>query len=250
MSRKEFIESHGGTCRNWTWSWSFVSSEKKFIIFGAWDVHTDGQTALILDEKWQFNGKGRRLPAYGQSREHVRLVEEEGYSLFTFPIRFSDESKDDQGFGPAKIDGFEPKLYPKVLKRVGSCWYASDDRIGNAFPEEVAAPEYYVEGASKRVSVNSYERNSEARYKCIEHHGYQCAVCSFDFFEAYGDIGKHYIHVHHIVPLAEIRSEYQLDPIKDLVPICPNCHSIIHRTKPPLTIEQLKAHLGERGKCT
>ena len=250
MNRKQFIESQGATCRNWTWSWSFINEKEKNVIFGAWDVQTDGNTTLILSEDWQYSQKGRKQPAYEQSREHIRLVQEEDYELQTFPIKYSDANQDDEGNGPAKIEGFEPVLTVKTLKRVDNNWYASDDELCNLLPEEVNTPQQYYEGASKEVSVNAYERSAEARAKCIEYHGYKCTVCSFDFEHFYGDIGKNYIHVHHIVPLSEIRKEYKLNPITDLIPVCPNCHAIIHRTRPALSIEQLKNHLFGDAKNT
>jgi len=250
MNRKQFIESQGATCRNWTWSWSFINEKKKEIIFGAWDVHTEGNTSLILNEDWEYSKKGRKQPAYEQSREHIRLVEEEGYKLKTFTIKYSDANKDEEGNGPAKIEGFDPVLTTKTLKKVGNGWYASDDALGNLLPEEIDTPQQYIEGASKQVSVNTYERNAEARAKCIKHYDYKCAVCSFDFEKFYGSIGKNYIHVHHIVPLSEIKKEYRLDPIKDLIPVCPNCHAIIHRTQPALAVEQLRNHLLNNAKNT
>lgn len=229
MNRKQFIESQGATCRNWNWSWSFINENEKIVIFGAWDRHTEGSTSLIMSEDWQIR-KGKKQAAYKQSREYIRLIEEEGYQLKTFPMKYSDANKAEDGVGPAKIDGFVPKLASKSLIRVGRNWYASDYVINNAFPEEVETPEQYFEGVSKKVSVNIYERNAEARAKCIEYNGYTCAVCSFDFQRFYGAIGENYIHVHHIVPLSEIKKEYKLDPVKDLIPVCPNCHAIIHRT--------------------
>jgi 5-methylcytosine-specific restriction protein A len=128
--------------------------------------------------------------------------------------------------------------------------HASDDLVGNTLPEEVDSPRRYYEGATKQVSVNSYERNAEARSKCLERHGFKCAVCSFDFHETYGDIGRRYIHVHHVVPLSEVCEDYELDPVSDLIPVCPNCHAMIHRTKSVLTIDQLKTHLRERKRST
>lgn len=121
-------------------------------------------------------------------------------------------------------------------------------RPDNRLPEEVDSPEQYIEGASRTVSVNAYERDSDARRKCIEHYGYKCDVCSFDFERYYGDFGKNFIHVHHIVPLAEIKKEYKVNPVRDLIPLCPNCHAIIHRTQPALTVKQLKDHLENNGK--
>ena len=249
MSRKQFIESQGATCRNWTWSWSFINKMEKVIIFGAWDLQTKGNTSLILSEDWKISRRGRKQPAYEQSREHVRLIEEEGYQLKTFPMTYSGANEED-GTGPAKIDEFTPELTSKSLKRVGNSWYASDDLLNNLLPEEVDTPEQYFEGSSKTVSVNIYERNSDARDKCIEHHGYNRAVCNFDFVAFYGAIVKNYIHVHHIVPLLEIGKGYEINPIEDLVTVCPNCHAIIHRTRPALTVGQLKKHLAENRTNT
>lgn len=73
-----------------------------------------------------------------------------------------------------------------------------------------------------------------------EKHGYKCAICGFDFEKMYGALGKDYIEVHHIVPLSKIRREYIIDPEKDLIPLCSNCHSMIHRGKEPMDISELK----------
>ncbi len=109
-------------------------------------------------------------------------------------------------------------------------------------PEEIPVDEIecLCEGAKKVITVNSYERNLKAREKCIDYWKAVCIVCGFDFYEMYGEIGNGFIHVHHIIPISEIGEEYEIDPIKDLIPVCPNCHSMIHRTNPPLTIEELK----------
>ena len=246
MSRKNFIEAQGATCSNWNWSWSFVNHDQRFVIFGAWDTNTDGDSALILSETWIKNNRGRRNPGYNQSREHIRLVEEEGYELKTFPMIYSSENVDEHGVGPAKIKDFIPELKTKLLTTVGNGWYASDGESGVSIPQEIDFPGQYIEGASKKISVNIYERNADARRKCLSHHGYRCAVCDFDFEEVYGKIGEKFIHVHHVVPLSKIRKEYELNPVKDLIPVCPNCHSIIHRANPALTVEQLRAHLREK----
>ncbi len=60
------------------------------------------------------------------------------------------------------------------------------------------------------------------------------------FEEEYGNIGKCFIHVHHLTQLADIRQGYEVNPIKDLRPVCPNCHAMLHKKNPPYTIEQLK----------
>ena len=107
-------------------------------------------------------------------------------------------------------------------------------------PEEIANASEFFEGASRQVSVNRYERNPYARHQCIQHYGCQCSACGFDFEAVYGKFGVGFIHVHHLKALSDIGKEYRIDPIADLRPVCPNCHSIIHRGAETMTIAQLK----------
>ena len=212
------------------------------------DIHTSGENALTLSQDWEFNkGTGRKSSGYPQAVDHIKLVTGNGYSLKIFKMTFSTANKDEAGNGPAQIDGFEPVLLGRHLFTVGENWYATTNRPTPQIAEEIVSPEKYIEGATKTVSVNTYELNTQARSKCLDHHGYNCTVCSFSFENQYGEIGKQYIHVHHIVPISEIRQEYVIDPVKDLVPVCPNCHAMIHRYKPALTIAELKSQLDHNG---
>ena len=116
-----------------------------------------------------------------------------------------------------------------------------DPTLGvDLFPDETPGHSRHEEGARLRVEVNIFERSREARERCIAHHGAKCVACGLDFKSVYGDIGKGFIHVHHLVPLSEINKTYIVDPIQDLRPVCPNCHAMIHRREPALTISQLK----------
>lgn len=96
------------------------------------------------------------------------------------------------------------------------------------------------EGTVRQVFVNRYERSRHARSICIAHYGSRCVVCGFDFEKIYGPIGKDKIHIHHLIPLSEIQKEYEVDPIRDLRPVCPNCHLIIHSKREPFTIEEVR----------
>ena len=102
----------------------------------------------------------------------------------------------------------------------------------------------YTEGSIKKITVNAYERNDKARKACLKHYGYTCQCCNFNFEKIYGVLGKDYIHVHHKKALYEIKEEYLLDPITDLVPVCANCHAMLHRKNPPLSIEELQTLLN------
>ena len=113
-------------------------------------------------------------------------------------------------------------------------------------PEEIIDADKYPEGAVDKISVNRYERSRRARKSCLNHYGTKCATCNFDFEDVYGKMGADYIHVHHIKPLSEVKEGYEVDPVQDLRPICPNCHAMLHYKAPALTIEFLKQILKNR----
>lgn len=119
------------------------------------------------------------------------------------------------------------------------------------YPDEIGTDEALCEGSKKTVSVNAYERNPEARQRCLQHFGHRCSVCGIDFEQAYGDIGKGFIHVHHLLELSIIAKEYKINPTEHLRPVCPNCHAMLHKRKPAYTIEELRIrltrHLPQEG---
>lgn len=96
-----------------------------------------------------------------------------------------------------------------------------------------------VEGNQKLLVSKQYERNPINRKLCLMLKGYKCAVCGFDFEQFYGPLGKNYIEVHHLIPVSMMGPNYQVDYSKDLVPLCSNCHSMVHRKSPPYTVEEL-----------
>jgi len=96
------------------------------------------------------------------------------------------------------------------------------------------------EGAVARIEVNRYERSALNRAACIQHHGCGCSVCGLEFGKTYGPAGDGYIHVHHIVPVSKLGNSYKINPLEDLIPICPNCHAIMHRRNPPYSAEEIR----------
>jgi len=251
QSRREFIESVGATCRNWQWSWSFVNHAERFVVFGAWDVNTSGRRTQILSSEWRIKPTGRRTAGYPQSLEHVGLVAEQGYALKTFPMKWSNARQDEQGNGPPVIGDFTPVLTDRGLLRIGDDWYATDltDEAADAsITEELEFPERYPEGARRLIAVDAVERSGQARQACMRHHGLDCVACGFNFERVYGPVGERFIHVHHLTPVSELLGPREVDPVHDLVPVCPNCHAMIHRVSPPLRIEQLRALLRERAR--
>jgi len=120
---------------------------------------------------------------------------------------------------------------------------AFDSNLPIDYPDE-AIQGSYPEGAVIKVFVNKYERNPDARSACIALKGCRCSICGFDFEKVYGQLGSRFIHVHHIVPLNQIGKGYEVDPSKDLIPVCPNCHAMLHRKKADgtyPTVDELKS---------
>jgi hypothetical protein len=113
------------------------------------------------------------------------------------------------------------------------------------YPDELASASLYWEGATRRISVNAYERSDSARNACIAHFGYLCSVCGFDFAATYGEIGREFIQVHHLKDLASIGEGYEVDPVNDLLPVCPNCHAMLHTERPAMSIAKLKSLIAQ-----
>lgn len=90
------------------------------------------------------------------------------------------------------------------------------------------AREELTEGTITEVTLDRYERNGTAREACLAAHGTTCAICGFDFAKTYGPDFAGIIQVHHIVPLHERAGEHVVDPVRDLIPVCPNCHVALH----------------------
>ena len=103
-----------------------------------------------------------------------------------------------------------------------------------------------LEGASVHSRTTRYERSPANRLRCLQYWGRTCWVCDFDFSSVYGNLGAGFIEVHHLTPLATAEGPVEIDPTRDLVPLCSNCHSMVHRHSVlhPLPPDQLRAAMG------
>ena len=153
----------------------------------------------------------------------------------------------------------ERDLCKKEKVKIRECnkWYILSEYLGlnldfkkpycEIYPDEITSKDNVIihEGAIKKVLINQYERNPIARNACISKHGCSCAVCDMNFKETYGDIGEGFIHVHHIVPLHQIKHDYVVDGETDLIPVCPNCHAMLHKEIDGkcLTVNELKVRI-------
>lgn len=100
------------------------------------------------------------------------------------------------------------------------------------------------EGTGKTRIQTRIERDPALRALAIRIHGTRCSTCGLDFAEKYGSLGEGYIEIHHRGPASPSRKErareIPVDPVTDLVPLCSNCHRMIHRPDIMLSAEELK----------
>ena len=131
-------------------------------------------------------------------------------------------------------------VFDRILNKAGGSITPIEDRYTDLNDLEVSL-ESGTEGKQTKRYITVYERDSKLRNAAISIHGYDCVVCGFNFEEAYGDYAKGFIHIHHIVPVSEFGDSKIVNPQTDLVPVCANCHSIIHRKRNnTLSIQEMK----------
>ena len=107
--------------------------------------------------------------------------------------------------------------------------------------------EGFPEGSICSVTVNRYERDRRNRASAIAIHGTRCQGCGMDFGERYGKVAKGFIEVHHIIPVSKMPAGYVVNPETDLIPLCSNCHSVVHRGEAPMAIEKLTKLFSAEG---
>ncbi|MEI4196678.1 HNH endonuclease [Roseovarius sp. E0-M6] len=243
MSRLAFARRFGAEPHNARNAWSYVNHDKRFVLFGAWSHHEESDRQLVFSKLWDKDANSRRPASYGPSLRHIEHVLEDGYSLYTFRQYAVSENPNEI----PRIDHFDDTLEERRLVVVGTDYFAVKTTDPQASTVEIE-PTMYSEGARFDVVQTHFERNRQARDKCIEINGPVCAVCEMDFQSIYGDIGSGFIHVHHIVRVADRKTQYKINPAEDLVPVCPNCHAMLHKQTPPFSVQELKDMMAEKAK--
>ena len=105
----------------------------------------------------------------------------------------------------------------------------------------------YAEEKRRMRERSYFARNPKLVADAKAKYGYVCQVCGFDFEATYGPLGHEYIECHHLDPLSERpeADEPHLTSLDEVAMVCSNCHRMIHRKRPALSIDELKAALSE-----
>ncbi|WP_052446637.1 HNH endonuclease [Candidatus Soleaferrea massiliensis] len=148
---------------------------------------------------------------------------------------------------------FEWELRPELVTAIELLNRKADEEFNDDLISVVEIPgadsNFKGSREGKRVGyyTTKYERDPKNRKAAIQIHGAVCAVCGFDFEKVYGEIGRGFIEVHHLVPLSSTGAIVDINPYTDLVCLCSNCHRMIHRRRDNvLTIEELKTMIASR----
>lgn len=234
-SRKEVLDALGVSPvpSGGNWYTGYNSFRGSHFIFC--NVGAAGRTGHDYSNEWVTSTK---LRWFGKTRSKISSPQIVAMTRGDEPVYLFYRSDNRNSFTFA---GNVRAAEVREVQPVEVLWELSPSDI--PLTEELREPGRFLEGAVRRVTVNAYERDRSARNECVSHYGPVCSVCQFRFVDRYGEIGRDFIHVHHLVSLASIGAEYRVDPVKDLRPVCPNCHAMLHTHEPPLPIEELKRRL-------
>lgn len=217
-------------------SWKPEAQLRKAIGQSVWVITSDGQrpsryflagfytpnTIEAAGDGWEVWGRGTRC------EPHIDVTRVAWFNVLR---------KEQNNFS----FGFNRIRSPEVINALSR--YANGFPRDSIFPDEVPS---YSEGMGMRVMVNRYERDSAARAACLKEFGTACFVCKTELSGMYGEIAAGLIHVHHLKPISAMGQEYKVDPTRDLIPICPNCHAVAHRRDPPLSPKEIRNLLRKR----
>lgn len=201
---------------------------------------TDRKAVINAIEEFNTLGRDEFLAKYSFKRARIYFLIYEGKQYDCKPVLWAAYQFQ---FGEplvARASGGVNKTVRPHLQNMGFQVVAEFIQEASvALPEEAGAQDLW-EGAKQTITVNSYERSVAARAECIEHHGSACCVCGFDFAANYGETFLGFIHVHHLVPLSEIKVAHKVNAKEDLRPVCPNCHAVIHYGGETRSIEEVQ----------
>ena len=201
-----------------------------------------------LTKRLRFESKtGPKEPCFvsdteldNQATRGVRELTPASAALLDQIIALSDQNPDRDGelvVTEAMLQGHRPAR--------GDDGLDTDDRL----PEEVSPTSTYAEGAVWQVLVNRYERDRKACQACKDALGDYCHVCGITLAGKYGPAAAGYIHVHHLKPISNCGGAYTVDPVRDLLPVCPNCHAVIHRRDPPYGPDEVREMLRQHAQA-
>lgn len=155
---------------------------------------------------------------------------------------------------PTSVKSDEPPKEEKILDK---------SSVSTVQSSSIEAKEEIVEEANSESTLSSVEELSEVvnitcehaqardeksdtdykvklKKECIDYYGAICDICGFDFGYTYGEAFEQCIDVHNQNSVEGEEILPTTHPTEDLIPICHNCHHIIHSTVPAISVEKMR----------
>lgn len=212
-----------------------------------WLFVTKHKTPDRTDYKDDFNGQILNYEGQLKGRTDEKIINhsKEGNEILVFYRERKSEYPNYAfkylgRFRYISHSGYQPRKF-----NLQAIDIPSEDTEEIEMVKEEFTEEEFIEGEEKTRIQTYYERNPNLRAEALKYHGTRCIACGFDFFEKYGEHGEGFIEIHHLYPLSSYEREVVVNPKTDLVPLCSNCHRMVHRKK-LLSIEELKDIINSR----
>ncbi|HEY4062811.1 MAG TPA: HNH endonuclease [Puia sp.] len=135
-------------------------------------------------------------------------------------------------------------IYPGITGAYGAPRKYWTLTLKNDFSENLELSGEFPEGKIVERTHKVRERNSlvikiaKDNFKKNNNGRLFCQACRFDFEEKYGIIGIDFIEGHHILPVNEMNENHKTKP-EDIAMLCSNCHKMIHKKRPWLSMDKL-----------
>ena len=204
-------------------------------------LHPAGEDLKILEGRndTKFSQKVRNLVSHDTlTRRGIAEVVGTKKSSTVFSI--TDKGKklyEDQKDNLASLFSFQLEKTHKILSGM------AEGRRVTVLTDETMISEGRIEMVKKYAKKRSKAlRDAAVKYYTRNGH-IECCACSLEFSSHYGAIGKNYIEIHHLNPICEYDGEVRLDldeAIRELRPLCANCHRVVHLHNPILSIQAVQ----------
>jgi hypothetical protein len=231
----------------------------------SWIISASDSGAINISDPSVERGKGYRIDIQESFKSYKANIEFDSFAIeickhaekqlndIENPIRDIFKSRKNIKLSKFRVT-IEDALIPNEISSDG--WWLVFDYIkglsqakdDNSFADLLLSVLLFIlpydfeaeeEGSMIDSLSTKFERSRVNRSFCLAYHGYQCKACGLNLEDQYGDIARRFIHVHHINPVSS-SGITKLDPVRDLIPLCPNCHGIAHLNNPPYSIEEIK----------
>lgn len=219
------------------------ANKNTILLFSTMDEKANHYTDKFTDTGIEYNGEDK----HGNDKRIIKNLMCSGEDRIIF---FYRQNSNDPFIYYGEVELVDYTLFSEkpsifIFEKIDHDANNADfeDKIYDQFlrDNEYDVDEGTHEGKKKIVKHITYERSRKNREIAIRIHGHTCSICGMDFNKVYGkELADSYIEVHHTIPLY-LTGEMKINPEKDLLPVCPNCHRMLHRRKKSnISIDRLK----------